>query len=83
MMKKLKTKKLTVECLSCSQDITVGRSPKVGNFLTCDSCDSQFQIIAVEPVRVDWSSYDEYSDDEDLYDDIDDEDQSFYQEYNF
>lgn len=71
---KTKTKKMIAECLYCGEDVYVGRNPQVGNFVTCDGCDSQFEIIDLEPVMVDWPYYEyDYVQEEDLHNNIDDE----------
>lgn len=65
-----KPQKMTVECLNCSEDIYIGDKSKVGNFVTCKSCESLFEIIDLDPVMIDWYYYDDdYGDDDDLYDD--------------
>lgn len=82
---KAKPKKVTVECLSCSEDIYVGRNPKVGSFVTCDNCDVEFEIIDLEPVMVDWpyfedalvDTYGYYGDEEGRYDDINDSNETY------
>ena len=59
---------MTAECLYCGEDVYVGRNPQVGNFITCDGCDSQFEIIDLEPIMVDWPYYeDDYIQELDLY----------------
>jgi hypothetical protein len=74
---KMRPKKETVECLSCDEEVFVGRNPKVGNFVTCHNCDETFQIIDIEPVLIDWPyDEDDYTDDEEGYfDDV-------YEEYD-
>ena len=62
-------KRKTVVCHSCGEDIYVGQHPKIGNFVTCRKCCSQFEIIDLDPVLVDWPYYDDeesYGDEEDL-----------------
>ena len=72
------SKKETVECLACDEDVYVGRNPKVGNFVTCHNCDATFQIIDVGPVLIDWpfDGDDEYEE----YEDYGDEDEGYYDE---
>lgn len=71
---KTKPKKKAAECLYCGENIYIGHNPKVGNFVTCDSCDTQFEIVDLDPVMVDWPYYnDDFDGDEGFSDDIDDE----------
>jgi len=54
-----------VECLSCGEDIFIGRNRKPGAIITCDRCDNQFVIVELDPFMIDWSDYDEnYNDDD-------------------
>jgi hypothetical protein len=63
---KIKTKPMrkTIDCLLCSQEIYIGSNPKIGNFISCDNCDSQFEIIDLEPVLIDWFYFDEFFEEE-------------------
>ena len=62
--------KFVTECLSCSEIIFVGRIPKIGSFINCEYCDSEFVITSITPAEIDWPEYDyDYdadSDDEEL-----------------
>jgi transcription elongation factor Elf1 len=69
-----RSRKLIVECLACADDVYVGLDPKIGSYIYCNNCDAEFQIIAIEPVLIDWPDEDDYFDDvEGYYDDINDE----------
>ncbi|MFN2236380.1 MAG: hypothetical protein ACK2U1_19290 [Anaerolineales bacterium] len=72
------SKKETVECLACDEEVYVGKNPKIGNFVTCHHCDATFQIIDIEPVLIDWP-YDEDDEFED-YEDYSDDDEGYYDE---
>ena len=68
------SKKTTVDCLACNDDVYIGSSPKIGNYVICNSCDAEFVIIDLEPVLIDWPDFDDYNDDDEgYYDDINDE----------
>ena len=76
MKQKTKTryKRITADCLACGDDVYVGQNPKIGSYVICNSCDSEFQIIDLEPVLIDWPDEDDYYDEEEgYYDDIQDE----------
>jgi transcription elongation factor Elf1 len=67
-----KSMKAVVECLYCGEDIQIFINPKSGSFITCNKCSSQFEIIDLEPVTIDWPYYDDdYVDDDDAYYDYD------------
>ena len=73
------SKKETVECLACDEDVYVGRNPKVGHFVTCHNCDATFQIIDIDPVLIDWP-YDEDDAEYEDYEDYNDDDEGYYDE---
>ena len=75
MKQKTISKKGTVECLACEEDVYVGLNPRIGNYIICSSCDSEFQIIDLKPVMIDWPYEDDYEDEEEAYyDDLYDDD---------
>ena len=57
-------------CPACDEAITLQGNPKVGQRLRCPSCDTEIEVIDVNPVELDWA----YEDEDDFYDDWDDED---------
>lgn len=74
MKNKTMTKKLKVECLACDDDIYIGQNPKIGFYVTCNSCDAEFQITDLKPVLIDWPDEDDFVDEEEgYYDDINDD----------
>ena len=71
---KTRSKKMTVECLACEDDIYISQNPKIGSYIYCDTCDAEFQIIDLKPVLIDWPDDDDYFDEQEgYYDDINDE----------
>ncbi|MFP4395955.1 MAG: hypothetical protein ACLFTI_11885 [Anaerolineales bacterium] len=57
-------------CPACDEAITIQGNPKVGQRLRCPSCDTEIEVIDVNPVELDWA----YEDEDDFYEDWDDED---------
>lgn len=71
---KPRSRKVTVECLACNDEIFVGKDPEINSYIYCNNCDAEFQIIDLEPILIDWPENDDYFDDEEgYYDDINDE----------
>jgi hypothetical protein len=62
-------KKRTVVCLLCGEDIYIGHNPHIGSRIICDRCDTQFEIVDLDPVLVDWLYHDDFDDDDDIEDD--------------
>lgn len=55
----------SVNCLSCKTKLNVGDKPKIRNLVTCHGCKNTFEIIALDPIVLDWK-YCHY-DDRDSY----------------
>ena len=55
---KLAKKKWIVECLFCGENIYVSQNFRIGSFVACRHCDSQFEITDLVPPMIDWPEYD-------------------------
>lgn len=62
----------TVYCLSCDGKIEVSSKARVGQFVFCEVCGTDFEIIQMNPLELDYA-YDG--------DDYDDDDDDEYEEY--
>jgi len=61
--------KNTAVCLSCQQVIKVGDHPKFGQIIVCKYCDTELEIIDLNPVVLDWPYYeDDYAYEDSDYD---------------
>lgn len=56
-------------CPACDEAITIQEKPKIGHRLRCPSCDTEIEVIDVNPVELDWA----YEDEDDFYDDWEEE----------
>ena len=57
-----------VYCPDCGERITFNPHAKLGMKITCLECDSELEVISVDPLEVDWVydySWDEDEDDKD------------------
>jgi lysine biosynthesis protein LysW len=54
------------ECPSCGADVSIFTKPKMGQRVKCNSCESDLEVIWLEPVELDWllEDYDEEEDDD-------------------
>ena len=68
------TKKITVECMDCEQQIKLSFEPVLGQIITCPHCEAEFEVIALNPVELDWAFFDLEDEDDDLDWDEDDDD---------
>jgi len=39
-------------CLDCGEDIVVKKNIKIGDFVVCDDCGAEFEVIKLNPVRL-------------------------------
>jgi len=46
--------KIYSECPSCAENITFQKSPRLGQILRCQFCDSELEVIDLDPVTLDW-----------------------------
>jgi lysine biosynthesis protein LysW len=59
------------ECPACNANVNLGSKPKMGQHVKCNSCNTELEVVWLDPVELDWP-YDEDEDDE--FDDYDDDD---------
>ena len=71
------TKRIAVECLDCEQKIQLSFEPVLGQIITCPHCEAEFEVIALNPVELDWAFFDlgDEDEDDDLEWDDDDEEE--------
>lgn len=68
-------------CLDCNEPVEISSDKEIDDNIACDSCGSDFVIVAVEPLEMEWS-YEDYFDYEEGDDeDLDDEDDDFEDEW--
>lgn len=62
----------SVYCLDCDHSIKLNPRLRVGDSIACPSCESEFQLISLNPPEIEWL-YDDWQDEEDEIEDGDDE----------
>ena len=79
----------SVKCLSCDMPIEIDFKPYKGDFVECEQCGMEFEIVSTTPLRITWAEFEddlEYDEDEDLDDleeeeDFDEEDEDEDDDY--
>ncbi len=64
-------------CPGCGAKIRFHRAVHLGEFVSCDECDDELEVIQVQPLKLDWAYADPLDDDDIDYDDdffVDDDD---------
>ena len=60
----------TSECPSCGAMVNVGSNPRMGQRVVCKECDTELEVVWLEPIELDWlyddDEDDDYGEDEDL-----------------
>ncbi len=46
--------KINAECPSCEESITFHKPPRLGQILRCQFCESELEVIDLDPVTLDW-----------------------------
>jgi uncharacterized paraquat-inducible protein A len=59
-------------CPSCDENVQISAKLREGDFVRCQSCNEQLELVDTDPYELDWP-YDEDDDDDD--DDFDDDDE--------
>ena len=61
----------SVSCLSCDAEIKIKGKAEIGQLVICEACESEYEIIGLNPLKIDWLFIDFEDDEEgeDLYDD--------------
>ena len=49
----------TTHCLSCDSKIEIGSKAKIGQFVYCEFCGADFEIIELNPVELDYAFVDD------------------------
>lgn len=60
-------------CPSCGAQVSLKGTPKIGTHVTCKSCDTELEVVWLDPLELDWPM-DEYEDE------LDNDDNGFYDE---
>lgn len=55
---------VTALCPDCERQIDLGSHPKKGQLMTCPHCQTELEVISLNPLELDWAYYSQ-SDDED------------------
>jgi alpha-aminoadipate carrier protein LysW len=49
----------STKCLSCGSAIEIDFQAFKGDFIECDECGMEFEIVATSPIKIDWVEYDD------------------------
>lgn len=61
-------------CLDCERPLLIAATLEVGTTFTCRHCQTELQLVSIEPLKVDWPHDDTYDDwDGEIEDDYEDE----------
>jgi alpha-aminoadipate carrier protein LysW len=63
------------ECPQCGNEISVGSQPRIGQPVTCSNCNSELEVVWLDPLELDWPMLDLDEEEED--DDSDDEEEEY------
>jgi lysine biosynthesis protein LysW len=51
-------------CPDCDEKIVLKTTPEVGQRITCPHCESELEVISVDPLELDWAYDWEWEDEE-------------------
>ena len=67
----VKTNVLIGICPGCNAKIRFHTKVILGEFVTCEECGDELEIVVVNPLKLDWAFADPLDDDDDSYSDDD------------
>jgi len=70
----------TVNCLSCGAEIELKGKIEIGQIVVCDACQAEFEIVSLNPLRIDWLfvDFDDEEGEEEYYEDDNEMDDEMY-----
>jgi lysine biosynthesis protein LysW len=45
------------ECPKCERLVNVGKNPRIGQYVVCNSCNTKLEIYWLDPIELDWVPY--------------------------
>jgi lysine biosynthesis protein LysW len=57
-------------CPSCAAPVTVKGVPKIGLTVTCGSCDTELEVVWLDPLELDWPMDEADADLDDDFEDV-------------
>lgn len=51
-------------CPSCGEWVTLKAQPKLGLLVTCNECETELEVVEIDPVELDWAYYNDLDEDE-------------------
>ena len=55
---------VNADCPSCGTKVIIGSHPRMGQRFTCRSCNTEVEVVWLDPVELDWPYDDDGVDDE-------------------
>ena len=54
---------VTIHCLNCDADLSISAMAEAGDLITCQDCDTVFEVVAIDPVEIDFADEEEVGED--------------------
>lgn len=61
-------------CPGCDENIYLRNAPKLGDIVYCPTCETELEVIGVNPIELDWPWEDDEEDEEDEWVDEEEDD---------
>jgi lysine biosynthesis protein LysW len=63
---------IVVECPMCDERISIPDDIEISDFVDCEECDRQFEVVSLRPIELEWvdddeEGYEQYERDEDVW----------------
>ena len=65
MHNKISDKLVSTICPACGSSMRFKKQLHVGDFVVCNECDTELEVLSLQPLKLDWA-YEEPFDDNDI-----------------
>ncbi|KAA3660179.1 MAG: hypothetical protein DWQ04_20165 [Chloroflexi bacterium] len=56
----------SASCPACGSRLRFKYPLQLGEFVVCDECDTELEVLTINPLKLDWAYDDPYEDDDDF-----------------
>jgi lysine biosynthesis protein LysW len=68
---------VTAKCPSCGKQVVIGPSARMGQRLNCKRCNTEVEVVWLDPLELDWPYDDDDKEFDDEFDEWDTEEESY------
>ncbi len=59
----VKDSRTAARCPDCDETIRPRTTPRIGQKITCSTCDAELEVVGINPLELEWAIDDDWDDD--------------------